>query len=358
MIWHSQTAESVFNVTAIAGAGIFVLLTCAAAFGQQTVPVGSERDRGKKLYDSGNTDEAIKALSAVVKTNKTDGEAWYFLGLAWNRAHNSKKARKAFEAAVKLRPDFAAAHTGFAYTLMLTGKNADAGREARRAIELDQNDAEAHYILGVIHLREFNHSTALEEAETAIRVKSEFANAYLLKYEALIARYAERFDAPRKRPNDTSKSTPLDPAVIEAQRARDMELFTRAGDAIETYLKLNPADKSTFWREQREALRAYSQEDKAVFRSSEVDTRVRVLIKPEPSYTPAARNADITGTVIFRSKFTAQGTVEDLLVIRYLPYGLTEQALEAARKIKFIPATKDGKPVSMFMQLEYNFNLY
>jgi len=41
-----------------------------------------------------------------------------------------------------------------------------------------------------------------------------------------------------------------------------------------------------------------------------------------------------------------------------LPYGLTERAIAAARQIKFTPATKDGRPVSMYIQLEYNFNLY
>ncbi len=41
-----------------------------------------------------------------------------------------------------------------------------------------------------------------------------------------------------------------------------------------------------------------------------------------------------------------------------LPYGLTERAIAAARQIKFVPATKDGRPVSMYIQLEYNFNLY
>jgi hypothetical protein len=38
--------------------------------------------------------------------------------------------------------------------------------------------------------------------------------------------------------------------------------------------------------------------------------------------------------------------------------GLTEQAIKAARRIKFIPATKDGQPVSTYIQLEYNFNLF
>ncbi|HEY8224538.1 MAG TPA: hypothetical protein VIG25_04615 [Pyrinomonadaceae bacterium] len=41
-----------------------------------------------------------------------------------------------------------------------------------------------------------------------------------------------------------------------------------------------------------------------------------------------------------------------------LPDGLTWQAVRAAKQIKFIPATVNAWPVSMFMQLEYNFNLY
>jgi outer membrane biosynthesis protein TonB len=41
-----------------------------------------------------------------------------------------------------------------------------------------------------------------------------------------------------------------------------------------------------------------------------------------------------------------------------LPYGLTTRAVRAARQIRFTPAEKDGKPVSMYIQLEYNFNLY
>jgi len=37
---------------------------------------------------------------------------------------------------------------------------------------------------------------------------------------------------------------------------------------------------------------------------------------------------------------------------------LTERAIAAAKQIRFVPAQKDGHAVSMWMQLEYNFNLY
>ena len=47
----------------------------------------------------------------------------------------------------------------------------------------------------------------------------------------------------------------------------------------------------------------------------------------------------------------------DIRVTSGLPYGLTESSIAAATKIKFVPAMKDGKFVSVRMQLEYHFNL-
>ena len=90
----------------------------------------------------------------------------------------------------------------------------------------------------------------------------------------------------------------------------------------------------------------------------EVDTKARLLSKPEPNYTVAARDKQIVGTVILKAVFASSGKVTNIRVVQGLPNGLTERAIEAARKIKFVPATKEGKYVSMWMQLEYNFNLY
>src|ERR1043165_1537514 len=56
--------------------------------------------------------------------------------------------------------------------------------------------------------------------------------------------------------------------------------------------------------------------------------------------------------------FSLPGQVTNNRTGAGLPYGLTERAIAAARQIKFAPATKDGHQVSMWMQLEYNFNLY
>lgn len=95
-----------------------------------------------------------------------------------------------------------------------------------------------------------------------------------------------------------------------------------------------------------------------VFQGRNVDTRARLVMKPEPRYTERARQEQTTGTVVLKVVFSSAGAVDHIQTVRELPHGLTEQAIDSARKIKFLPALKEGKFVSMWIQLEYNFNLY
>jgi len=95
-----------------------------------------------------------------------------------------------------------------------------------------------------------------------------------------------------------------------------------------------------------------------LYLGKEVDTKARLMNRPEPNYTENARRHKVNGIVVLKCVFAADGTVKNIRIVEGLPDGLTEKAIEAAHKIKFVPAMKDGKPVSMWMQLEYNFNLY
>jgi TonB family protein len=95
-----------------------------------------------------------------------------------------------------------------------------------------------------------------------------------------------------------------------------------------------------------------------VYTATLVTERARVLAKPEPQYTEDARRNQITGSVVLRVVFSRTGEVTNIRAINALPFGLTERAIAAARLIHFRPATKDGRPVNVYMQLEYNFNLY
>ena len=95
-----------------------------------------------------------------------------------------------------------------------------------------------------------------------------------------------------------------------------------------------------------------------VFRGPELTTHARVLLKPEPQYTEEARKGGVTGTVILSVIFSRDGQVTNIHAVQTLCCGLTEKAMAAAKLIRFDPATRNGRAVSTYMQLVYNFNLY
>jgi TonB family protein len=86
--------------------------------------------------------------------------------------------------------------------------------------------------------------------------------------------------------------------------------------------------------------------------------RPTILYKEKAKYTEEARQNKVQGTVVLNVVFTADGRVTSIRVVRGLPDGLTEKAIEAAQKIRFNPAVKNGAPVSVRGNLEFTFNLY
>jgi len=101
-----------------------------------------------------------------------------------------------------------------------------------------------------------------------------------------------------------------------------------------------------------------AQNDDRIFTGREVTAKARILEKAEPTYSESARKFGVQGTVVLRAVFSKTGEVTNLHVVKKLPHGLTQQSISAARAIRFTPAMKDGQPVSMWMELQYNFNLY
>jgi TonB family protein len=86
-------------------------------------------------------------------------------------------------------------------------------------------------------------------------------------------------------------------------------------------------------------------------------TSIVVLSKPLPSYTAEARQLHIEGDVTLQVRFTASGQVEVLRVVSGLGHGLDEQAKQAAERIRFKPATKDGHPVDQVSIIHITFQM-
>jgi hypothetical protein len=87
--------------------------------------------------------------------------------------------------------------------------------------------------------------------------------------------------------------------------------------------------------------------------------------KPDPEW-PRSIKKKSSLTIILRCVFASDATVKNIRFVETKPNSpddysaaevndLVQRAIDAAQKIKFTPAMKDGKPVSMWMELQYNF---
>jgi TonB family protein len=88
-----------------------------------------------------------------------------------------------------------------------------------------------------------------------------------------------------------------------------------------------------------------------------VDSPAVVIHKADPYYSEEARKAKFQGTVLLQYLVDVDGQAKDIKVVRSLGLGLDEKAIEAMRKWRFTPATKNGKPVRMKAVTEMNFRL-
>lgn len=79
------------------------------------------------------------------------------------------------------------------------------------------------------------------------------------------------------------------------------------------------------------------------------------LTRVKPEYTPEAEQANITATIEAMVVFRLNGEVGRCEIVRWAGFGLEESAERAIRQLKFKPATRDGKPVSVRALIRYNF---
>ena len=86
-------------------------------------------------------------------------------------------------------------------------------------------------------------------------------------------------------------------------------------------------------------------------------TEPEKLSGPNPVYPEAARRARIQGVVVLECIIGKDGSVKEVKVLRGLPLGLTESAVDAVNKWKFKASTLNNKPVEVLYILTVRFNL-
>ena len=76
-----------------------------------------------------------------------------------------------------------------------------------------------------------------------------------------------------------------------------------------------------------------------------------------PQYTQDALTNKIEGTVELEVVITKGGLVGDVRVLKGLPDGLTEEAIQCVRQWSFVPAKLKGEPVDMIADINVDFKI-
>lgn len=81
----------------------------------------------------------------------------------------------------------------------------------------------------------------------------------------------------------------------------------------------------------------------------------RVVKRVKPVYTETARKARVSGIVILEIIVDKKGFVRQERVLKPLPFGLDQAAVEAVRQWRFRPGTRYGRPVDVIFDVTVPF---
>jgi TonB family protein len=315
------------------------------------VSAQTDRDAGIALFNKGDYKRAVNILKRSAKSDP-EGLASYYLGMAYLQMGKPKDGANALEKAVELRPAIAAYKVALGYAYLRSGD----GRTrpiVLEALKLDPKNPEAHLILGTYNLYLGAYDAAYESTSKALEANPKLALAYRIRSEALIASF-----------------TLVRGAVIHPRSVKN-ELLFEATDNMQKYLELASPDEDTgYFRAYYDSLKFFSDHYRrreaqitaagsvTIVSDAKTSTPPKITYQPRATYTAEARDRNVSGAVRLLIGLGADGKVGHILVLKPLGSGLDQQAVKAARSIKFEPATENGKPIPSVITREYTFTIY
>jgi TonB family protein len=215
--------------------------------------------------------------------------------------------------------------------------------DIERATTLDPENAELFYILGVS-----SYEVAAKHAEPlSMQQKRDVIRRGLAAFHRAESLRADYFESL------TYRSLLLrEQAKLESDPAVQRKLIEEADATRQRAVEVLKA---------RRAKVAPPEPEAEVSPSSGGPLRVGgdvkapiVIRRVEPVIPDAARKARVAGIVIIEAVIDKEGRVANAKVLKPLPLGLDEAALEAVKQWTFRPGTLNGEPVDVIFNLTVN----
>ncbi len=137
-------------------------------------------DEGVQLSNGGQHEQAIAKFNEAIAIIPTCYNCYNNIAFSYTAMKDYAKAEEAYKKSMEVKPDDAAAYVGLAGILFNTGKSADAKPLVEKAVSIDPNNADAHYIYGMT-LVATEAAKAKAEFEAYVRLAPNAPNAAIAK---------------------------------------------------------------------------------------------------------------------------------------------------------------------------------
>ena len=271
-----------------------------------------------------------------------DPEAHYRKGETLRAQNNFKGALAEYREAIRLKPDYAAAHASAGFAFRDKGDLENAVAEFREVVRLNPKEPAAHDVLGLSLFKKGDLDGAAAEFREAIRLDPQDAETHYNLAKALekkgdrdaaIAEYRETL---RWKPDFAqTHSMPELPPIEKIEKAS----IPRTSDSPKPAIK-RPAEKPSATRiSQGGSLQA-----------------AKLVKRVAPIYPPLAQQTRVSGTVRLHAIIAKDGAVREVDVISGHPL-LLQSAMNAVKHWRYAPTLLNGRPVEVDTTVEVDYTL-
>ena len=224
---------------------LLVPSACLLAADQRQEVLNRQFQSASADYNAGRYAEAATELEKLLPQVKNSFEVHELLGMSYSALSQDAKAVEHLEAAVRIRPDDAAARTNLAAALTHAGEIDLAGEQFRKALVLEPNNYTANHNLGEFYIRTGKLAQACPLLERAQQINpAAYDNGYDLAMADFLTGHAD--DAHKVAAGLLAQDRDGEMHNLLGQIDEQQGNYLAAANDYETAAHLDPSDDNLF----------------------------------------------------------------------------------------------------------------
>lgn len=317
------------------------LVCCASLLCILSIAIFPQSKGNVSIYTTTESKRIAKEKKKELETDPENAALWNDLGLELLYQAKFKDAEEALGKAVTFDPSNSGYLSSFIFAFSKSKDLDKRLEETKKAIEENPSDSNAFLQRSIIGLEAGNLHEALTNVELAIILNPALSPAYAVKTDIFVRKLAEK--------------------GLHEMTAESIDHLNYSIEALKQCEANCEIGKLKLTKEIEDRSSVVSLLEESIQKKKQVgplSAKLKFLSKGRPSYSNTARKLNIKGTVSLAVVFKADKTIGPILVLKGLPGGLTNNAVNAAQTIKFEPEKRDGIAVDVIRTVVFKFSIY